>query len=210
MTGTTDRASVYLDDLARMLQALDPVERADVLDGVREHVDAALASLGRQPTEQDVHRVLAELGSPAEVAEAALAGRDGASVPTPQSASPRPVLTGGWVPATAVGLIFLGALFGIFLLPLLLMLVGLVLLWISPLWSGVEKALGTVVPVLGLGGGVAASLLIVRVDAAGESAGPTIAGLLLLAGMLGAIVCLVLLAARGTRRSRDWPGPGNR
>jgi uncharacterized membrane protein len=204
MTGTVDRTTVYLDDLARMLQQLDTVERADVLEGVREHVEAALGSLGREPTERDIDRVLAELGSPAEVAAAALSDRGSATAPVPLPAPQPPLLTGGWVPATAVGLIVLGLMFAFFLLPLLLTLVGLLLLCASPLWSGMEKTLGTALPVLGVGGVVTASLLIMRWDAGGP-AGPTVVGLLLLAGLLGSIVYMVLLVARGTRRSRDWP-----
>lgn len=43
MTEPIERIARYQDDLVRLLAALEPAERAEVLDGVREHIDAALA-----------------------------------------------------------------------------------------------------------------------------------------------------------------------
>lgn len=108
MNGTTDRTRQHLDDLARMLDALDPQERADVLDGVRDHVDSALGALGHEPTAADVDRVLAELGSPGDVAREALAGRAPVA-PVVAPAAAWPALAGMWVPPTVVGLVLLGA-----------------------------------------------------------------------------------------------------
>src|SRR5699024_8207064 len=83
MTDPIERTARYQDDLARLLAALEPVERAEVLDGVREHIDAALAEVGHAPTDADVDRILGERGSPGMVAEAALAERPGTPVPGP-------------------------------------------------------------------------------------------------------------------------------
>lgn len=108
MTPTAARQiETYLDDLARMLSTADPVLRAEVLGGVREHVEVALADRpGRAPEasaagagavaeagadvggrsdmagESDaeaaaVAAVLAELGPPEAVAAAALEGDGG-------------------------------------------------------------------------------------------------------------------------------------
>lgn len=198
---TTDRTAAYLDDLARMLADLDPDERADVLDGVRDHVDAALGSLDRDPSAADVDRVLAELGSPGDVAREALAGR--APRITPPAAPPRPALSHAWVPPTAVGLIFLGAALGVFILPLALLLAGLVVLWASPLWTAGEKALGTILPVLGILGVPVGSLLVFRVSDGAESA-VTPLGYLMIAAAVAGVVTLVLLAVRGGRRAKEW------
>lgn len=199
---TTHRTAAYLDDLARMLADLDPDERADVLDGVRDHVDAALGSLDREPSAADVDHVLAELGSPGDVAREALAGR--APRVTAAAAPPsRPTLSHAWVPPTAVGLIFLGAALGVFILPLALLLAGLVMLWASPLWTAGEKALGTILPVLGILGVPVGSLLVFRVSDGAESA-VTPLGYLLLAAAAAGLVMLVLLAVRGGRRAARW------
>ena len=202
MNGTTDRTRQYLDDLARMLDALDPQERADVLDGVRDHVDSALGALGHEPTAADVDRVLAELGSPGDVAREALAGRAPVT-PVVAPAAARPALAGTWVPPTVVGLVLLGAAFSVFVLPLALLLAGLVLLWFSPLWTPLEKALGTILPVLGVGAVPLGSLLVLRADTPSQS-GITLWGVLLLALLVAGLVTLVVLAVRGGRRARGW------
>src|SRR5690625_1842108 len=118
MTEPIARTARYQDDLARLLAALEPVERAEVLDGVREHIDAALAEVGHAPTDADVDRILGQLGSPGMVAEAALAERPAvegaANGPSGVGAAPaggdwREQLMGRWVPPTVViGLFLLG------------------------------------------------------------------------------------------------------
>ncbi|MBZ2196757.1 HAAS signaling domain-containing protein [Occultella gossypii] len=62
--------SAYLDDLTRALADLAPADRAEVLAGVREHIDAGLAER-ENATDADVAAVLAELGPPEAVARAA-------------------------------------------------------------------------------------------------------------------------------------------
>src|SRR5699024_11036452 len=114
MTQLIARTARLQDDLARLLAALEPVERAEVLDGVREHIDAALAEVGHAPTDADVDRILGQLGSPGMVAEAALAERPPAEGRSAVAAAPaggdcREQLIGRWVPPTAViGLFLLG------------------------------------------------------------------------------------------------------
>lgn len=139
MTDTTrsdgDRAiAVYLDDLARMLSG-DPAMRAEVLGGVSEHIEAALAARpGR--TGADVDAVLAELGPPEAVAAAALgdggpqgwapdggtggigAGAGSGPAGTVRAPAPRrpAALDRTWVPPV-VGLLLLAAA-GVYLLVL--------------------------------------------------------------------------------------------
>ena len=89
----------WLRDLELLLHGIDPGERAEVLAGVREHLDG---SLPPEATDDDVRRVLADLGSPQAVADEAYAGR-----PAPTSAAPAergPVMSRPWVPVV-VGLL---------------------------------------------------------------------------------------------------------
>ncbi|WP_277050707.1 HAAS signaling domain-containing protein [Ruania albidiflava] len=156
MTEPIARTARYQDDLARLLAALEPVQRAEVLDGVREHIDAALAEVGHAPTDADVDRILGELGSPGMVAEAALAERPGVQVPEPNDrvgpagGSWREQLMGRWVPPTAViGLFLLGwwAFNPYTWIPLA---VPVLLLVLSQLWTVPEKVFGALVPPVGL------------------------------------------------------------
>ncbi|MPV37813.1 HAAS signaling domain-containing protein [Georgenia subflava] len=94
-----ERIAAYLDDLGRMLEPAEPVLRSDVLGGVREHIDAALADGPQPPTDREVDRVLVELGPPEQVAAEALAH----DRPAPQRPSG---LDRAWVPST-VGLLLL-------------------------------------------------------------------------------------------------------
>ena len=94
MNDTTHPIDRYLDDLARMLTALPPAERADALGSVREHLDDAIADLGRPATPEDVTAILTRLGSPATVAAALLddapPGPAPADAPLPADAAPQP------------------------------------------------------------------------------------------------------------------------
>lgn len=85
----------YLDELDRMLQGLDPVQRTEVVDGVREHIDASLADRP-DARDEDVRAVLADLGPASAVAEEAYAARPDAAPATPPQRVP--VLARGWVP----------------------------------------------------------------------------------------------------------------
>lgn len=98
--------SAYLEELDRLLAGIDPGDRAEVLTGVREHLDSALDGRG-EVGDDDVREALAELGPPQAVADEAYAGRP-AHAPT----SPRRVaaMSRPWVPVvvallTAVGLL---------------------------------------------------------------------------------------------------------
>jgi len=113
----------YLDDLDRRLAGAAPGERADIVDAVREHVDIALADLGREPTTADVQQVLADLGpvdsvvaawsAPASPSAAGTAPADGpTAAETPRSTR--------W--AVVVLLVLGGALVGVLLAPVALVL----------------------------------------------------------------------------------------
>ncbi|EAP97355.1 hypothetical protein JNB_17833 [Janibacter sp. HTCC2649] len=79
--------SAYLRDLELLLHGVDPGERAEVLAGVHEHLDASLAP---SASDEDVRRSLAELGSPQSVADEAYAGRPAAPPVSPTRVRPSP------------------------------------------------------------------------------------------------------------------------
>lgn len=87
----------YLDELTRLLHAVDPVERTEVVDGVREHLEASLH--GTSWSDEDVRAALAEIGSPQAVADEAYAGR----APAPQTfPQPVPAMSRRWVPVVVM------------------------------------------------------------------------------------------------------------
>jgi len=71
----------YLHDLDVLLEGIEPVERAEVVEGVREHIDTSLSHT--QGADSDVRAVLAEVGPASAVAEEAWAGRT-SPAPSPQ------------------------------------------------------------------------------------------------------------------------------
>jgi uncharacterized membrane protein len=98
--------SAYLEELDRLLAGIDPGDRAEVLSGVREHLDSALDGRG-QVGDDDVREVLAELGPPQAVADEAYAGRP---VHAPRALQRVGALSRSWVPVvvallTSVGLL---------------------------------------------------------------------------------------------------------
>lgn len=91
----------YLAELDGLLRDIEPVERAEVVTGVHEHVESALDGTAR--TEADVRAALAEVGPATAVAEEAYAGR-------PLPASTAPMTLRAWVPSTVATLQTLGLL----------------------------------------------------------------------------------------------------
>lgn len=89
---TSPLVVAYLVDLDRALAGADPADRLEIVDAVREHIDAALAELGASPTQAEVAGVLRRLGTADDVAAAWATGTDG---PTPPRAPryPHPGVT---------------------------------------------------------------------------------------------------------------------
>jgi uncharacterized membrane protein len=132
----TDQVERYLRELSAALSAMPDAERADVVAGIREHIDA---SLPNQPTDADIERVLGGLGDPLAIAAEAGGGPQASVEPN------IPMLRRSWVPAATALSLMLGVLFSWLVVPILFWLAGVVLLWASPLWRTAEKILGTVV-----------------------------------------------------------------
>ncbi|ADG73817.1 hypothetical protein Cfla_0908 [Cellulomonas flavigena DSM 20109] len=101
---TSPLVAAYLADLERRLADAPAADRLDVLDAVREHLDAAFAEAGPAPSDDDVRRVLADLGSPDDVAGAlALAAPPAAA--TPVAPAPPRTSVGVWVLLVLAGLV---------------------------------------------------------------------------------------------------------
>lgn len=64
-------AELYLDELTMLLAPADPVDRIEIVAGVREHIEARLADMV-DPSEADVRSVLSDLGSPDALARSSL------------------------------------------------------------------------------------------------------------------------------------------
>lgn len=114
MNSTQHRlVSTYLDDLTRALADLAPADRAEVLAGVREHIEAGLAARGGAG-DADVNAVLSEVGTPEEVAREAYSTAQYAERPVPQPAATPAglrVSDRSWVPVLVAILQALGVLF---------------------------------------------------------------------------------------------------
>jgi uncharacterized membrane protein len=135
MTPTTHPAvQDWLRAVDRALGDLPRARREELVDELREHVDAALAEVA-DPTEADVRTVLDRLGSPADIAAEA-ADRFG----TPPRPAKRPVME-------IVALVLLTA--GSLVLPVIGWLIGIVLVWCSAIWETRHKVLATLLCPLG-------------------------------------------------------------
>ena len=73
----------YLHDLGMLLEGIEPVERAEVIEGVREHIETSLGHT--EGADSDVRAALDEVGPASAVAEEAWAGR---TSPTPSQRLP--------------------------------------------------------------------------------------------------------------------------
>lgn len=82
--------TAYLADLDRALAGADPADRMEIVDSVREHIDAAIAELGADPGQAQIATVLRRLGSADTVAATWLAG---AERPAPPAVSGTPTTT---------------------------------------------------------------------------------------------------------------------
>lgn len=137
-----DATERYLTEVDAALAAQGVEDRAEILAGLREHIEEATsAEGGLTPAE-----VMRELGDPQAIA--ASAGGIGASLPTVASNGIR---SKSWFSILALVLVFAGAVLAGFLVPIVLVLIGLVLMWFSARWSAREKLWGTLlVPAPGL------------------------------------------------------------
>lgn len=119
-------AARYLKDLERELVDLPGPQRREVLTDIRDHIEEAAAE---RDDEADIRTILDELGDPGSIASEA---RQRFGITRRR---------GGPLEAAAVVLLPIGGL----VIPLLGWIAGVVLLWISPVWSVRDKLIGTLV-----------------------------------------------------------------
>ncbi|HEX7149591.1 MAG TPA: hypothetical protein VF512_18940 [Actinomycetota bacterium] len=115
----------YLQDLEGELRDLPANRRQELLDEVGEHIAAARAALAPE-TEAGVRTMLERLGDPADIAAEARE-RSGVQRPPARPATP-------WLEGIAVVLL---------VIPFAGWVVGVVLVWISRLWTTRDKLIGT-------------------------------------------------------------------
>ena len=138
MTPAEALVAEYLQRLEHAAAVLPPDRRSELLEEIAEHISSAGAS-----DEAGVRTLLDRLGEPEEIVAAARDDLPG----WPAWAAPVPQPRGTGVELAAVLMLTLGSF-----LPVAGWLVGVVLLWTSPLWRAREKLLGTLVFPLGPGG----------------------------------------------------------
>ncbi|MDO5676721.1 MAG: hypothetical protein Q4G35_04335 [Propionibacteriaceae bacterium] len=108
-------AELYLDELTTLLAPAEPVDRIEILTGVREHIEARLEALPGEATDEDVRAVLTDLGSPSTVARNSLEGSVASAPSAAQPARPAPVpfLARPWVVPTVIVLLIAASALGI-------------------------------------------------------------------------------------------------
>jgi hypothetical protein len=116
----------YLKDLEAQLGDLPAGRRQELLDEVGEHIAAARAGLDPE-TEAGVRTMLERLGDPADIAAEARE-RFGIQPRPPRPATP-------WLEVIALVLL---------VIPFVGWVVGVVLVWLSRLWTTRDKLIGTV------------------------------------------------------------------
>jgi hypothetical protein len=185
----------YLSRLDQASAGLPSEARAELRSDITEHLSSGL---GERPTDADVRNLLQQLGSPQDIASAAMADVDpplsaplpppGVPLPGPSASEsrfgvgapplPPPVAPAGtpsvWGPVEIIAVVGLTA--GMFVVPILGPIVGLVMAWISPSWTRREKAIATGLTALPLIAVIvlAAGLLAVS-STSGSSSGSSIA-----------------------------------
>jgi len=116
----------YLQDLESELHDLPANRRQELLDEVGEHIAAARAGLDPE-TETGVRTMLERLGDPADIAAEAHE-RFGVQPRPPRPATP-------WLEVIALVLL---------VIPFVGWVVGVVLVWLSRLWTTRDKLIGTI------------------------------------------------------------------
>jgi hypothetical protein len=136
MTDTRSLVEGYLDRLDRTLRDVPAARRKEIVAEIRDHIDEATSGSIADADEAEVRTVLDQLGDPETIAEEA---RDRFDIPKRRA---------GWVEGIALALLLIGGFIG----PGLGWLVGVILLWVSSVWTIKDKIIGTVFVPGGLAG----------------------------------------------------------
>jgi hypothetical protein len=149
MNSTADHlVDDYLKRLRKELAGLPRERRRELEQEISEHIAAARATLSAQ-NEAEIRTLLDRIGDPADIAAEA---RERFGI------QPRKT---GWKEITALILLPIGGV----LIPVLGWFIGLVLLWVSDVWSIRDKLIGTFV----LPGGLLVPLGLGFVAGSGEA-----------------------------------------
>jgi len=132
---TDDLIGDYLQDLERELSALPTAARREVVDEIAAHIGELRAELGSDD-EVGIRDVLDRVGDPADIAAEA---RERFGVGRPKRRNR--------VEVSAVVLLSVGSI----VIPVVGWPAGVVLLWVSDVWSTRDKLLGTLIVPGGLG-----------------------------------------------------------
>jgi uncharacterized membrane protein len=173
----------YLDDLARRLRDGPRDRREELLEDVRAHIAEALSSVDSS-NEAEIRSLLDRVGDPAVIAAEA---RERSEV---QPARP------GALEVVALVMLAIGGL----VIPVLGWIVGVLLLWLSNVWTRRDKVIGTLLPPGGLALPIFLGFL-----AAPVSFGPLEGAVLGITLFLAPIATLIYLATR--LRGRSTPAP---
>lgn len=205
--GVRDRIDTAVTALGREPSDADMAHILEEIGSVESVAESALA--GRTPVSEPAGQAAsssvtaATTQAPAAVQSTprprAERNFDLSNIPAmswPEDAAPRPAMTRRWLPFVVLLLIGLGSFFLMFLLPALALIIGAILLWISPLWTTAEKAIGTAVPAIGLG----AFLPLVALGAS-EGGNPMLVMVGFVLVLLG-IAAMIFVAVRGFRSAR--------
>jgi hypothetical protein len=146
--------SEYMGRLEAAARPLPADRRGELIAEVQDHIETALAEAGSRD-EVTARNVLERLGAPEEIVAAESGEGSAPGAPPPVERGPR------WGTTELAAILFLtvGAVF----LPVVGPLIGIVLVWLSAMWTTRQKWIATlivvvllVVPVIGLmsvGGG---------------------------------------------------------
>jgi hypothetical protein len=126
----------YIGRVDASARGLPPDRRAELLDQLREHLDAVARMPGA--SEASVCAAIDRLGDPADIVASELDHRDG---PAPGAGSSPAVPSSSWGPLEVIAVLLL--IGGSFVLPVVGPLAGLVCAWLSPAWTRREKWIAT-------------------------------------------------------------------
>jgi Protein of unknown function (DUF1700) len=127
-TRTDGSVERYLRDLDRALRDLPGARRREIVEEIRGHIEEGRAQ-GDVQSDADIHELLDRLGEPEDIAADA---RERFGI--------RQVKVGA-LEVIALIMLPIGAL----ILPVVGWFVGVVCLWVSPLWTTRDKLIGTLV-----------------------------------------------------------------
>jgi uncharacterized membrane protein len=131
----------YLRRLANAAADLPEQRRVELVAEIETHLHDALSARDHHD-EASVRNVLERLGAPEEIVDAVADPGLGAAMPSGQDASGSGRHIGGLEVAALITLTLGG-----FIVPIVGVLIGILLVWFTSMWTQREKAIGTALPV---------------------------------------------------------------